>query len=149
MPRAGETSGRIVNGELEIAFTWATDRYTHTILGTGLRLEAAEAEGLDTPVFQEVHQQGEVLFLSGMSGGRHWSASVEPAGEGFAFDVACRVKAADQPAGSVYSGAGFQIEPIITDGKSPERDGLKILAASEKSEAPYTIRYRYRITRPT
>ncbi len=149
MPKQGEVGGRLVNDELELVFAWDTDRFVHTIHGGESQLAAVERSDFDTPVFQEVHQQGDVLFLSGMSGGRHWSASVEPAADGFAFDIACRVKQADLPAASLYEGAGLRIEPQGDGDGRPEVDGLTVLAAAEHAEPPYTIRYRYRINRPT
>lgn len=140
------------NGPIELVFHWQDDRYQHVVAYDDTELASNHGAALDTPVFTEAHQQGELLFLSGQSGGRHWSASIEPDREGFAFDVACRVKAADRPAGSCYQGNGKGLQIVATGGDSmTDREGLAtvIRPAETTTTTPYTLRYRYRITPAT
>ena len=133
-------------------FRWSGDRYTHAVARGRHRLEAVESNAFDTPVFTEIHRQGEVLFASGMSGGRHWSASIESTEGGFSFDVACRVKSAERPAASCYQGRGLRLQAIADDREAPaissdpESGRFHAIPDDPPQPPPYTLRYRYRVT---
>ncbi len=88
------------------------DRFRHVILATlGERrtpllrsFEGDESQVLPhIPCFQEFHQQGQTLFLTGASSTGHWSMSVQVAEARFlSFDVACRLKESGRHVGSEY-----------------------------------------------
>ncbi len=137
---------------VRITFTWSDDRYTHCLTSTEGKLQSLEDLGIETPVFTDAHQQGDLLFLSGMSGDRHWSMSVEPTASGLAMDVACRVKSPVERIGSLYQQTG-RIKAVaeeIAGSRSSEivsleANRLQVTATTISSEPPVTIHYRFRI----
>lgn len=146
MPKEGETGARLASGELKLAFTWKGDRFLHTLWLGDNELVSAEADDLETPVYQEVHQQGDLVFASGMSGDRHWSASVEPVAGGFAFDVACRVKSAVDSLGVAYEGgATFRVDPTDNSERTDGDSTQSLHCAPATGEPPYTVRCQYHI----
>jgi len=151
MPTEGETVARLISGEVELCFTWEGDRYQHTFRCAGAELQSVDGKPFDPPVYTDLHVQDGVIFGSGMSGGRHWSVSVEPAEAGFLFDVACRVKLASPKAGAWYRGVGWRIacpdEPATAQVESSANGEFWVVApVIEPEETPHTIRYRYCVT---
>lgn len=151
MPNAGETVARLTSGEVELCFTWEGDRYQHAFRCAGKELKAGSCKPFDPPVYTDLHVQDSVLFGSGMSGGRHWSVSIEPVEAGFLFDVACRVKVANLKAGSMYAGEGWRIlcadEPATAHVESSASGESWLVApVAQPDETPHTIRYRYCVT---
>lgn len=162
MPKEGETGARLTCGDIELAFVWTKDRFTHTVYPrassspTEARstLDSTEHADFETPVFQEVHQQGDLVFASGMSGDRHWSASIEASEDGFLFDVACRCKTLAAAIGSAYQLPGEQESGLHVIGKAindappaePRTVGTTITIETHPTvEPPATYRYRYAI----
>ncbi|MEN1680363.1 MAG: hypothetical protein AAGJ46_12290 [Planctomycetota bacterium] len=141
-------------GRLKITFHWKVDRFEHRIsAGNETRRAATKPEYL-APVFTEVHQQGELLFLSGHGPGCHWSASVEAEEQAFLFDVACRAGKEVGEIGSGYVGDGLLVEPakdvgaIVLPG-AQEVAGApawSIKPVASWSGFPGTLRYGYRIS---
>ena len=93
------------NNGVRIEFRWAEDRIAHSLFGvcngeTGLLLESIEGHADDlaapSPALVELHQQEEMIFLTGACSVGHWSMAVEPIRVeemvGLKFDIACRVK---------------------------------------------------------
>ncbi|QDT70831.1 hypothetical protein MalM25_37870 [Planctomycetes bacterium MalM25] len=147
MPKEGDTGAKLTSGELTLEFIWRGDRFEHVIQRGEDSLASASAPGIETPVYQEVHQQGELVFASGMSGDRHWSASVEPIENGFVFDVACRIKSNVERLGVAYEGDG-PLEAAPTDGSeltNPTQGKHLITAPSPSRDLPRTLRCCYRI----
>ncbi|TWU00169.1 hypothetical protein Pla108_11140 [Botrimarina colliarenosi] len=146
MPTEGETVAELVNGGLRLRFVWESDRLTQTLCHGETQLTSLDQRAIETPVFIELHQQGELIFLSGQSGDRHWSASIEPDDEGFVFDLACRAKSRAEGLGVAYAGSpGLR---ILTDAEPAPQllDGVQTLAIEPPAgDPPYTARRRYRL----
>jgi hypothetical protein len=97
---------------LAAEFVRVGDRFGHEIFavdGNSRQLAAQSVEGTaednwpPSPPVQEVHQQGDVLFLTGMAGRSYWSASVSIESPGvLLFDVACRAGSSVDWLGSSY-----------------------------------------------
>lgn len=158
MPKEGHTGAQLTADGLMIEFVWREDRYAHTISAGTIKLEAIELVGWETPVFQEVHQQGDLVFASGMAGDRHWSASVEMSDEGLLFDVACRLKSLPSNSlGSAYTDWEKEHLQIVGKpaGSSPPPQlktidqTLTIAAAVDEVSLPTTLRYRYAVILPS
>lgn len=146
MPREGETGARLTSGPMELAFTWKGDRFLHKLRHGDDELAPIGADELETPVYQEVHQQGDLVFASGMSGDRHWSASVEPVEGGFAFDVACRVKSPAESLGVAYEGgAKLRVEPTDASTRTDDESTQLLRCQPAAGEPPYTVRCQYRV----
>lgn len=90
------------NAGTRITFTWRKDRYTHRVETPRGALAAAEHPEIETPVYTELHRQGDLTFLSGLSDDRHWSLSLEPSEAGFRCDAAVRARSPMTRVGSVY-----------------------------------------------
>lgn len=153
MPKDGEIGGRLTSDELVVEFAWQADRFTHTIVSSDRAIAAITAEGVETPVYQEVHQQGDLVFASGMSGDRHWSASVEPIDGGFLFDVACRAKSPAGGLGVVYEGDALRIEADPKDPEAPANVSVTggarvVVPLTAPRLAPVTVRFRYAVRTP-
>lgn len=146
MPKEGETGARLTSGELTLGFVWRGDRFVHAVRRGDDEMISAETSELETPVYQEVHQQGELAFASGMSGDRHWSASVEPVEGGFAFDVACRVKSPAESLGVAYQGgASIRVEPTDDSTRTGDESTWLLRCQPPAGELPYTVRCQYRV----
>ncbi|MEO1495923.1 MAG: hypothetical protein AAFV43_02110 [Planctomycetota bacterium] len=151
MPSEGQTGARLTSGAAVLEFVWRGDRFLHTLSIGDARCEAqADADGIETPVYQEVHQQGDIVFASGLSGDRHWSASVEPIDGGFSFDVACRVKSPAERLGVTYRGERFRVEADPKEPNAPTSisvagDAQVIAPFAEQATPPVTVRMRYRL----
>ncbi|TWT46930.1 hypothetical protein [Botrimarina hoheduenensis] len=151
MPKDGDIGGTIRCGGLQITFIWQADRYTHQIVSsTGCLRALADEADAETPVYTDLHQQGELLFVSGMSGDRHWSASVEPTAAGLVFDLACRTKSAADGIGVIYRGNGARAVTLADD-RAPvtvetvgERQTISPLGPLPAP--PLTLRLRYQIS---
>lgn len=139
---------------VSVTFRWHVDRYQHTIKTDGAKDKAAKLASIDsiehdTPVYTEIHRQDDILFLSGNGGTKYWSASVEVAGDGIMFDVACRVKAEGPIAAATYQGSGLQIESAAEEPASVrvECEGEQwLVSTAEKNVKPATTAtFRYRI----
>lgn len=159
-------------GPLWLAFARRDDRFHHHAwrAGSDARLSEVDASaagpcfvpGLLTPVYSELHQQGDVVFLSGHAGGAYWSACVRgvqsPAGGpgGVEFDVACRLKpdprggAAAGWLGSLYQApAGAPV--LLSANAAVEHHGataLVRLAGPPPGAGVATLQYRYTVTLP-
>ena len=89
---------------VRVEFTKTDGVISHTILlvNNGEKVPAltSRINVPGQPCFTELHQQDDLLFLTGADGPCHWSMSVEsqPALErpGIVFDVACRIKESTQ-----------------------------------------------------
>lgn len=158
MPKEGHTGARLTADGLTLEFVWREDRYAHTVSAGAIKVASIAPEGFETPVFQEVHQQGDLVFASGMSGDRHWSASVEPSDEGLLFDLACRVKTLPStPFGSAYTSwdtAGLQVVGKPAGSSPPPKletlgATFTIAAAVDDVPLPTTLRYRYAVVVPS
>lgn len=145
MPKDGDVVARITSGELSLEFICQGDRYQHVIAFGSAILTATTDPSLETPVFQEVHQQGDIIFASGMSGDRHWSTSIEPCASGFAFDVACRAKTLAKQLGIAYEGTSEVTLQSSDDTRLNHTfPGRQLLGPlSESGEPPYTLRCHY------
>lgn len=116
-------------GKLRIEWQRVEDRWQHVI---GVKFESnfsayiSSIEGVAddlwpmSPTFQEMHVEcrGDItiMFLTGMAGASHWSASIqcEPALDCVTFDIACRCKQTPEWLGSLYQTAeGVQVTHSI------------------------------------
>jgi hypothetical protein len=146
---------------VRIVFRWIDDRFTHEVACSrhGVDLIETTADGIETPVFTDSQTQAGVLFLSGQSGDRHWSLSVESVDGGLALDVACRAKSPCLRLGSAYE-APHDRAVVTTEpaGKRPAASLVRVPASGKNpaglliegqpiAEAPATTRWRYCITR--
>jgi hypothetical protein len=142
---------------VRVEFQKTGDRFAHTILA----LQNGKATPLLTsvegtpddvappsPPFSELHQQGEIVFLSGATTLGHWSMSVEVAEGRLLFDVACRLKKKPDGLGSTYRVAegGYLLEPEES-AKTTLQDGTQMVTPSMSSDQnfPATIQWRYTI----
>ena len=136
---------------ITVAFDWAMDRYEMVIQSDTGTLKAVVSDTVETPVFNDLLPQDDLIFLSGMSDDRHWSMSVEPIDGGFAFDIACRAKSAVNQIGSVLEGdsAAFKIQgEAVKDAVAPtvtQTDHAEIIAKANNSEPPLTVHYRFHV----
>lgn len=150
MPKLGEVVGRLTSGPLTLEFHWGGDRFEHRVASVGDALTETPATGIESPVYQEVHQQGGVVFASGMSDDRHWSASVEGGDAGFLFDVACRAKSAAENLGVGYAGdRSIFVAPIESAVRERSRDTQRLRINPPAGDPPYTVRCKYRIVHTT
>jgi hypothetical protein len=148
MPNAGETVARLTNGEVELCFTWEGDRLSHSVINGVSVLHSLDQTACETPVYVELHRQGDLVFLSGHSGDRIWSASIEPVEGGFLFDVACRAKSLAEGLGVAYEGP-CRLRLIAENEELPavSIEGCQVLVIQPPDGTPpYTARCRYRIT---
>lgn len=148
MPNAGETVARLTSGEVELCFTWEGDRLSHSVTNGVSVLHSLDQTACETPVYVELHRQGDLVFLSGHSGDRIWSASIEPVEGGFFFDVACRAKSLAEGLGLAYEGPNyFKVSPEAEDAPAAAIEGCQVLVIQPPvGTPPYTARCRYRIT---
>lgn len=151
MPEERVIGGRLVCGDLTLEFVWFGEGFEHVAQHGQNRLRSSQAPGYATPIYQEVHQQGELLFASGHSGHCHWSASFQPSDNGFLADVACRVlKDPTKAIGVAYLG-GTGVSVVPDDGSTlTEPDATSLLLTpptptTPNGPPPFTVRCRYRI----
>lgn len=164
MPREGETGARLASSGYELVFAWSGDRFEHTVSSGAassptaprIALDSTTHPDFETPVYQEVHQQGDLVFASGMSGDRHWSASIEATEDGFLFDVACRYKKPASAIGSAYKRSGTPalhvIGKPIDDSRPPQLTTVETTISIESrptrsGDTPTTCRFRYAIAK--
>ncbi len=145
MPKDGQIAARLVNGFFALEFRWEGDRFVHMVSSKDGSLEASEHPSLETPVYQEVHQQDDIIFASGMSNDRHWSASIQASASGFNVDVACRAKSGAGQLGVAYQGHGtLTLEPSDNTTRFPLDRPLQALRSNAaKDVPPYTVRMQY------
>ncbi len=142
---------------VRVEFQKTGDRFAHTILAvqngkvTPL-LTSIEGTPDDvappSPPFAELHQQGEIVFLSGATTLGHWSMSVEVADGRLLFDVACRLKKKPEWLGVTYSVAeeGYLLEPD-SPAQVTLQQGKQLVTPSMSAipDFPATIQWRYTI----
>jgi hypothetical protein len=108
------------------------------------------------PCFTELHQQGDMLFLTGADGPCHWSMSVESRrtsseGGGLLFDVACRNKEPGLKLSteySVLSTGGERCIELYDEGTKVEIDASSVRISSSRTApttVPATVRWKYSI----
>jgi hypothetical protein len=106
------------------------------------------------PCFTELHQQGDMLFLTGADGPCHWSMSVESrqdsSGNSLLFDVACRIKEPGLKLSTEYSvhstDGEWCVEPFDanTNVEVVDDSSVRILPASRvPPTVPATVRWKY------
>lgn len=119
---------------IRVAFHKAGDRFRHTIYevfdGKSLPLlTSVEGGDLDdtpsSPPFSELHQQDEIVFLSGATTSGHWSGSVVIRDMRVHFEIACRLRRSVESLGSLYEiqAAEYAVEccpGTISDHRSHE-----------------------------
>jgi hypothetical protein len=148
MPTDGDIVDAIASGRLRLSFVWNGDRLSHSITDGVSALQSLDQTTCETPVYVELHRQGDLVFLSGHSGDRIWSASIEPAEGGFLFDVACRAKSLAEGLGIAYEGPNyFKVSPEADGAPAASIEGCQVLLIQPPvGTPPYTARCRYRIT---
>jgi hypothetical protein len=141
------------NGKgVRVEFTKVDRVISHTIyvVNDGEKTAVLESVSGNTtqPCFTEVHQQREMLFLTGADGPCHWSMSVESRqGSEIVFDVACRIKEPSLELSTEYSvrsTGAFSVEPF--EGTKVEVDDSSVRIASTivaPTTAPATVRWKY------
>ncbi len=148
---------------IRVEYTRTGDRFRHEICvveGNLRQLAALSVEGTPeqhwppSPPVQEVHQQGDVLFLTGMAGASYWSASVSFESPGtLLFDVACRTKLLPDWLGSRYaiehaSADLLRWEPADAIIEITGETNSKTIALRpiDTRQARGTVRWSYRIS---
>ena len=153
MPESENHLIHFASGPIEVVFERVEDRFQQRVNGPQFQLVATDSAEIDTPVFTEVHPQGDLLFLSGAVKDQLWSMSIERTKTGLLFDVACRMKTLPDQLGTVYQATG-DIDPSIEGQPTKESEppsvltesgSIMILAKSENATLPATIRYRFAI----
>lgn len=155
MSNGNSTVAQLKHDSIEFAVDRDGDRLIHTIRGFGETLTSAEADGVDTPVFTECHQQGELVFLSGAVKDQLWSMSVEPIEGGMRFDVACRAKSPMDAIGTTYRVSGRErlivIGKATADSEPPHLetrpDTFQVVSRNPPEHFPGTIRYAYAVVK--
>lgn len=145
----------IAGGRYVVSFARQGDVLEHTLgaPGEAPQLTSITTPGLETPVLVEIHVQERVCYLTGMSGDRYWSMTVQEAeggpGQAFVeFDVACRAKSPLGTAGSVYASKA-EVD-LVAEGaqvawRPPE---LWITHNPGAAANTSTLRYRYEVRLP-
>lgn len=142
---------------LRVIFVKQGDRFVHNVFraqdGKSLPLlSSVEGTSEDlsppSPPFAELHQQGEIIFLSGATTLGHWSASVCARENCLEFEVACRLKKPIARLGSTYKVLGDSYE-VTSDNQTVAKcdpQSLRIAPiANEDSSYPLTLQWRYGI----
>jgi hypothetical protein len=151
MPTDGDIVDELTSGRLRLRFVWNGDRLSHSVTDGVSALASLDQTACETPVYVELHRQGDLVFLSGHSGDRIWSASIEPVEGGFLFDVACRAKSLAEGLGVAYEGPNRLL-------LSPQDETTRLSAITTcqllvipppTGTPPYTARCRYRISAPS
>lgn len=138
------------------------DRYQHTVSDEQgfVWFRSVDSTDFITPLFTELHVQGELLFLSGHADNCYWSMSISesrraPMLKGILFDVACRTATefSHKQVGSLYS-APFNDETkksayfdLDSPNALPERSPTEtaIYPDVPDTELPITLHYKYEI----
>ncbi|TWU29727.1 hypothetical protein [Bythopirellula polymerisocia] len=143
---------------LRVEFHWRDDRYFHTIyrvtcdtaVPVVTSLEGAEDELFPaSPCLFELHQQEQVLFLTGATSVCHWSLSVQSmSANRLVFEVACRLKAKPPWLGSKYEVMHDSAQEMLhtLSGKAMLNDSEQICIASAAEvplEFPTTLQWKY------
>ena len=96
---------------VRVEFHIRKDRFSHTLFlvdGEARQPLLVSCEGTEdevappSPPFVELHQQGDIVFLTGATTVAHWSMSVEAVENRLVFDIACRWKGEVTRLGSEY-----------------------------------------------
>jgi hypothetical protein len=151
---------------VRVEFTKVDRVISHTIYEVNAGKKTPVLESLSgsasQPCFTELHQQGDMLFLTGADGPCHWSMSVESRqnspGSSLLFDVACRIKEPGLKLSTVYAvlstGAkhGFLINSPAADGAtgcSIKSNALRVCimpTAVLPNTMPATVRWKYGVS---
>jgi hypothetical protein len=146
---------------VRVEFTKTGDVISHTIFlvdgseKVSVLTSRINAPGL--PCFTELHQQEDLLFLTGADGPCHWSMSVQARHDSerseIVFDVACRNKEPALVLSTVYSGSawsGLSVDPVGEDTRiEMERDSSVRIACrhAAPNTVPATLRWSYAVGR--
>jgi len=146
---------------VRVEFYRRGDRFGHTIFvvdGEARQPLLCSCEGADdeiappSPPLAELHQQGDILFLTGATTLAHWSMSVEALGNRLVFDVACRWKSEVTRLGSEYlvldtvyrEALDFKLEQATLH--ELVSDLLRIAPSARKpTTIPATVQWQYTI----
>ena len=172
------TSNALAAGSLRVEFFRAADRFAHrvSIVDTeGHETKVAESiEGSAeeawpaSPALQECHRETGPdgrprLLLVGMSGGSHWSMSVETIDEkAIVFDVACRGRGFPPRVGSAYRwlapgsvnegtiqssvrgcSCALSIEPGTEIGLRLKGNVVRVERTVVPNDSPQTVRWKH------
>jgi hypothetical protein len=109
------------------------------------------SDSASQPCFTELHQQGEMLFLTGADGPCHWSMSVESRQDSdIVFDIACRIKEPSLELRTEYSvltRSDLRVAPY-DESTRVEADDSSLRIASiitAPTTVPATVRWKYGI----
>lgn len=138
------------NGAATLRFFWVEDRYQHEFRVGDKCVRSITRSDIETPVYTDLHQQGDLLFASGNAGIGHWSAAIEPNGDGFLFDVAIRLGHAAESIASAYAGTGaansIAITPVDGSAQLTTTDSqVMILPVAEIMAPVCTVCYKYAV----
>jgi len=142
---------------VRVEFQKQSDRFGHTIFGvrngeavpllTSVEGTPEEIAPLSPP-FAELHQQDNMLFLTGATTLGHWSMSVQAVDEWLLFEVACRTKGKASHLGSTYRelATNYAVKSGNATASELVEDRLcvtPLLRAA--SDTPTTIQWRFTI----
>lgn len=146
----------MANGKgVRVEFTKLDRVISHTIFvvadGEKSAVMTSQINSPGQPCFTELHQQGDMLFLTGADGPCHWSMSVESrkdfSGSRLLFDMACRVKEPSlllSTEYSVLSTRKVHIEPFEGTNFEVADFSIRISPGSAVSTTvPATVRWKY------
>jgi len=154
---------------VRVEFQKCGDRFSHrlfSVSGADIQPLLESVEGTPeeiaplSPPFAELHQQQDMLFLTGATTLGHWSMSVQAIEGRLLFDVACRIKAEASHLGSTYQTPVAQTpvaQPLATTSTvesenatitKPTPDTLLIAPSPLTAiDFPTTIQWQYTITK--
>ncbi len=137
-------------GQIEHRVSMSTDNEEHPLLQSFHECE--DETQPPSPVFTELLDQNETLFLTGATTLAHWSMSIEMVDERIVFDVACRMKAQLSILESAYQILSSRyketIEVVVEDADMRELGDrlVRIVPISQQpKEYPATVQWRYSI----
>ncbi|QEG37861.1 hypothetical protein [Bythopirellula goksoeyrii] len=145
---------------LRIEFRWRNDRYIHTVYRVAddtavpyySSLEGTEDELFPaSPCLFDLHQQDQVLFLTGATSACHWSLSIQAALDGsLVFEVACRFKAEPSWLGSTYETLHPGPKEMLSSDSNlrscESTQQIRISPTAElPREFPTTLQWNYRV----
>lgn len=125
---------------VRIAFSKQDDRFFHTVFGirgdqSVPLLNSVEGTPEDdeppSPPYTELHQQGDLLFLSGATTKGHWSMSVQNAEHVILFDVACRMHSEVANLGSTYK--------TVQAAQTLEAGEFQLIFSADNEEKAYSL----------
>lgn len=140
---------------IRVVFQKEGDRFSHTVFSVGNGderplLSTVEGSADDfsppSPPFAELHQQGEMSFLSGATTLGHWSMSVELRDGKIRFDAACRAHKEISNLGCTYRvhANAYALELGAATTSACEGDTLHIGPESSTAQKfPTTFQWRF------